>query len=409
MRSIKTFACACLLAAGVIGSAVNTAAGAEPEGLEAAAVSALRSHAQTRIVEMLERRAVRPVAPEIVAADARRLASRLNEEKLRAIAAGEDIESFVEEATLKSVTASALGSSLSDLVFVPLAPCRIIDTRLGSGGPLAAGETRDFQVAGDTQFPPQGGNEGGCDVPPGAAEPDAPAVVINFVAVGPAGPGNLVAWAWGQPMPNASVINYSNVPGLNIANGVVVPIAGTNLVPADLHIRAGSAGTHVVADVTGYFTRFTLEQFSKFEKSVTVVSEGGNVDLSAGACTLVNSCTVTTEGAPGQVIVRAWAQVSINHGTDIGGDRIAVGVKNADPTNCTNNDQSINATDFEVPDSLPADPDVDTTLSHKRIFAQTGIAPKTYYINAKMITGAGADDRIENSRMICTFIPDSIP
>ncbi|HVG10957.1 MAG TPA: hypothetical protein VNM67_24855 [Thermoanaerobaculia bacterium] len=367
-------------------------------------MSALRSHAQTRIVEMLERRAVRPIAPAIVNADARRLASRLDEGNLSAIAAGEDIEKIVEEATIKNVTAASLGSSLTDLVFVPLPPCRIIDTRLGSGGPIAAGATRDFQVAGVTEFPPQGGNAGGCGIPPGSAEPNAPAVVINFVAVGPAGPGNLIAWAWGQPQPNTSVINYSNVPGLNIANGVVVPIAGTNLVPADIHIRAGSAATHVVADVTGYFTRFPMEQFSTTEKSITVVSEQGAVDLSAGACTVVNSCTITS-GAPGQVIVRTWAQVSINHGNNVGGDRIAVGVKNNDPTLCTNNDQSINATDFEVPDSLGADPDVDTTLSHKRIYAQ-GKATVTYYTNAKMITGAGAGDGIDSTRMVCTFIPD---
>lgn len=304
-----------------------------------------------------------------------------------------------------AVTASALGSSLTDLVFVPLAPCRIIDTRLGSAGPLAAGETRDFQVAGVTEFPPQGGNQGGCGVPAGSAEPNAPAVVINFVAVGPAGPGNLTAWAWGQPQPNTGVINYSNVPGLNIANGVIVSIAGTNLVPADLRIRAGSAATHVVADVTGYFTRFPMDEFATTEKSITVVSDGGAVDLSSGECTVVNQCTITA-GTSGQVIVRTWAQVSINHAITPGGDRIAVGVKNIDPEICSNNDQSINATDFEVPEPHGADPDVETTLSHKRIYAQTGTSPKTYYINARMITGAGAGDTIENSRMICTFIPD---
>ena len=403
MKSLKTFACACLLAAGV-----NGTVGAEPESLSVAAAAALRDHAQARIVEVLERRAVRPVAPEVYVADARRLASRLDESQLRAIAAGEDLEGIVQETSLRNLSASALGSSLSDLVFVPLAPCRIIDTRLGSGGPLAAGVTRDFQVAGVTEFPPQGGNQGGCGVPPGSAEPVAPAVVVNFVAVGPAGPGNLTAWAWGQPQPNTSVINYSNVPGLNVANGVVVSIAGTNAVPADLHIRAGSAATHVVADVTGYFTRFAMETFSNTEKSITVLSDGGSVDLSAGLCTQVNSCTITA-GKSGQVIVRAWAQVSINHAVTPGGDRIAVGVKNIDPTVCSNNDQSINATDFEVPEPHGADPDVETTLSHKRIFAQTGTNPKTYYINAKMITGASAGDVIENSRMICTFIPDEPP
>jgi hypothetical protein len=404
MKSLRILACACLAAVGV-----SVAAGAEPPvrpALPADAVAALRSYAQDRIVEFLERRAVRPAEPGIVAADARRIASRLDEAKLRSIAAGGgigDVETVLEETALRNAVAPALGDSLSDLVFVPLAPCRIIDTRV-AGGALAQGEVRDFQVAGVTEFGPQGGTIGGCGVPAGSAEPSAPAVVVNFVAVGPAGPGDLVAWAWGQPRPNASAINYSNVPGLNIANGVVVPIAGTSLVPADLQIKAESAGTHVVADVTGYFTRFNIGQFESNQKSITVVSDGGSVDLSSGACTEVNSCTITSS-APGQVIVRTWSQVSLEHGTNVGGDRIAVGVKNVDPTVCSNNDQSINASDFEVPDSLPADPDVDTTVSHKRIFSQSG-GTRTYYINARMITGAGANDRVENSRMICTFIPD---
>jgi hypothetical protein len=135
-----------------------------------------------------------------------------------------------------------------------------------------------------------------------------------------------------------------------------------------------------------------------------VVREVGQIDLSAGACTEVNSCTITA-GAPGKVIVRTWNQIKLDHGTNVGGDRIAVGVKNLDPTACTNNDQSINATDFEVSDALPAEAGIDWTMSHKRIYSQ-GLGTKTYYVNAKVITGAGAGDRIENSRIVCTFIPD---
>ena len=183
-----------------------------------------------------------------------------------------------------------------------------------------------------------------------------------------------------------------------------MPIAGTNLVPADLSIKANFNAAHVVADVTGYFTRFPVEQFQATQKTITEVVNGGVVDLSAGTCTEVSSCTIVA-GAPGKAIIRAWAQVQLSHGTNVGGDRIAVGVKNNDPTNCTNNDQSINATDYEVPDSMPAEPGVDWTLSHKRIFTQPS-GTKTYYINARMITGAGAGDQIQSTRLICTFIPD---
>lgn len=368
---------------------------------------ALRAAASARIAEELSRRSVREIDAAVIEADARRVAKALGEKRLQALAADASRDqvsaALAEYAQIRNVNAAALGDATSDLVFVPLPPCRILDTRNSGGGKMAAGETRSFQVAGVTEFGPQGGNLGGCGVPPGSAEPAAAAVMINMVAVDPDGKGNLLAWAFGEPTPLAASLNFQKL-DLNIANGLIVPIAGTNLVPADLNIKANFAPVHVVADVTGYFTRFPIEQFQNAQKSITEIRDLGTVDLSAGACTEVNSCTIVA-GAAGKVIVRAWAQVKINHGTNLGGDRIAVGVKNTDPTNCTNNDQSINATDFEVPDSLPADPDVDWTVSHKRIFNHLK-GTRTYYINAKMITGASSGDEIEASRMICTFIPD---
>lgn len=367
--------------------------------------SALRAAARAHLVEELERRMVRPTDRAILEADAKRIAEWLPEERLQAVAAGEGeaVETAMSEFRL--ARAAALGDATSDLVFVPLEPCRILDTRLGNGQIIAPGEVRNFQVAGVTEFGPQGGTIGGCGVPAGGAEPVASAVVLNLIAIDPEGKGNMLAWAYGEPQPFASSINYQKLnPPMNIANGIIVPIAGTNLVPADLSLRVQFAPSHAIADVTGYFTRFPIEQFSNTKKSITVVRELGQIDLSAGNCTEVSSCTITA-GAPGKVIVRAWAQVKIDHGTNVGGDRIAVGVKNADPTLCTNNDQSINATDFEVSDALGPDPDVDWTMSHKRIYSQ-GLGTRTYYVNAKMITGASAGDRIESSRMVCTFIPD---
>lgn len=364
--------------------------------------AALRAVARTRIQESIKERAVRPTEAAVLEKEARRITDRLSDQQLRALAADAEVAETIQPSL---VTAAALGSATSELVFVPLTPCRIIDTRLGSGGKLMPGVERHFQVAGVTEFPPQGGNTGGCGVPPGGAEPNAAAVAINFVAVTPSGSGNMRAWAYGSEVPLAAVITYDNLgPFSSLSNAIVVPINGTNLVPADLTVRADFNATHLVADVTGYFTRFPVEQFASTRKSITVVAEGGAIDLGGGACTEVNSCTITSTAA-GKVIVRTWSQIQLDHGTNVGGDRIAVGVKNNDPTNCTNNDQSINATDYELPDSLPAENDIDWTLAHKRIFVHPGGA-RTYYINARMITGATAGDRIQSSRMICTFIPD---
>ena len=362
--------------------------------------AALEAFARTRIQEVIQAHAVRPADPARTAVESGWIAKAMTDKQLRELAAGEDAEtitapvlqSLQSPRTPRNVTASALGDGTSSLTFVPLAPCRIIDTRSTSAGKMNPGETRDFQVAGTTDFGAQGGNLGGCGVPPGTAVPAAAAVMINLVAVEADGAGNMLAWPYGQPMPNASSINFQKLtPAMNIANGLIVPIAGTNAVPADLHIQARINSVHIVADVMGYFTRFPIEQFQNAKKSITVVAEGGAVDLSAGACA--------------EVSFRAWAQIQLDHGTNVGGDRIAVGVKNIDPTNCSNNDQSINATDFEIPDSLPAESGIEWTLSHKRIYTQNA-GTKTYYINAKVITGASVGDTIQNSRMVCTFIPN---
>jgi hypothetical protein len=144
----------------------------------------------------------------------------------------------------------ALGDPASDLVFSPVPPCRIVDTRL-AGGSIPGNSQRSFVVGGVTDFETQGGNPGGCAIPEGAA-----AVVINLVAVGSAGPGDLRAWAFGGPTPGASVLNYAPVSGLNIANGVVVPLCAPGPCAFDLTVQADVSATDLVADVLGFFRPF---------------------------------------------------------------------------------------------------------------------------------------------------------
>jgi hypothetical protein len=156
---------------------------------------------------------------------------------------------------LKTVGARSLGSTTGDLVYTPIPPCRIFDSRTGSGlqgdggGPIVVGTPRAIDVAG--------GAAGSC-VP----FPTAKAVVFNFTVVNPAGPGDLRAWPWDSsnpPPPNSSVINYAAVSGLNLANGIVVAICNTSTATGgtctkDLFLVADSHPTHLVIDVLGYFS-----------------------------------------------------------------------------------------------------------------------------------------------------------
>jgi hypothetical protein len=142
------------------------------------------------------------------------------------------------------------GSSQADLVYTPVTPCRILDTRV-VGGPIVPGTNRSFDVAG-SNLSFQGGNSSGCGVPSGPAT----AAVINLVAVNAQGNGDLRITPYGTPIPFASIINYGVLPTNAIANGPAVTICNpaTTTCTYDFTIQADTSATELVADVQGYFS-----------------------------------------------------------------------------------------------------------------------------------------------------------
>ena len=155
-------------------------------------------------------------------------------------------------ACLLSVAArlGAVEAGFRDLVFTPVPPCRVLDTRPGMGGPgapgpLTPGALYSFAVTGL------------CGVPA-----EARAAMLNFVAVSPPGAGHLLVWPYDSANPtppNASLINF--VPGQALANGVVVPLCeettatenpGDNC-DASLYAMTAVSPVHLVVDVLGYF------------------------------------------------------------------------------------------------------------------------------------------------------------
>jgi hypothetical protein len=126
-------------------------------------------------------------------------------------------------------------------VYVPISPCRAVDTR--TGAPMGPNATRSFQLGGPGSLAGQGGRSGGCGVPA-----DATAVEASVTAVGPKGTGYLRAWPTGQSAPNATFVNYSRNQGTT--NTGALAIAGA---PLGVTVRNVSATTDVVIDVQGYF------------------------------------------------------------------------------------------------------------------------------------------------------------
>lgn len=119
--------------------------------------------------------------------------------------------------------------------YTPLSPTRILDTRISLGvpgtTPVPAGTKIDLAVAGHGGVPATG----------------AAAVVLNVTAAESLGAGFVTAWPAGNPRPNASTLNVTFA-GQNIANLVIVPLGANGAV--SLYTQAG---THLIADVAGWF------------------------------------------------------------------------------------------------------------------------------------------------------------
>lgn len=149
----------------------------------------------------------------------------------------------VSGAATAPVADAGLGDFADNLVYTPINPCRIVDTR-NAGGNVAAGSTRSFDVDNTTSFAFQGGKNATCGIPYGIAT----AVEMTITATNTAAGGYFSAWAVGAVQPLASLLNFSA--GQTIADTVIVPVlpgAGN-----DFFVYS-SATSDLIVDVLGYF------------------------------------------------------------------------------------------------------------------------------------------------------------
>lgn len=181
--------------------------------------------------------------------------------------------------TLPAAAAKLLGDADKDLIFVPVTPCRILDTRV-AGGPIAANTTRNFDVTAVSSYSFQGGDATNCNGV-GAAGSFA-AAAINFTVVTPSGAGYITAFPYLGTQPLAATVNYAA--GDIRGNYAVVKLdQGAS---ADELSVYSFAQTHLVADIVGYYHNPgapTLECVDTANATMTIAgSSTGNV--SAPAC-----------------------------------------------------------------------------------------------------------------------------
>jgi len=120
------------------------------------------------------------------------------------------------------------------LLFIPVTPCRVADTR-SSGGPfggptMTAGSTRSFAIP-----------QSACSIPSTAL---AYSLNVTVVSAGPL--GYLSLWPTGQAQPYVSTLNSPG--GLVVANAALVPAGSGGAVSVYV-----SDETDVILDINGYF------------------------------------------------------------------------------------------------------------------------------------------------------------
>ena len=133
----------------------------------------------------------------------------------------------------------ASGTATVAGAFTPLAPYRILDTRIGTGatrGAVPAHGTVPLTVTGNgssTQVPVSG----------------VSAVAVNVTVTGPTVGGNVTVYPTGVREPTASNLNFSA--GQTIPNLVIASVGSGGRID----LTNNTAGTvQLVADVAGYFT-----------------------------------------------------------------------------------------------------------------------------------------------------------
>jgi subtilase family serine protease len=124
--------------------------------------------------------------------------------------------------------------------FTPIGPCRVFDTRTGTGtcpgrvpvpkAPVAAGHVLAVKVTGV-----------------GGVPANATAVVINLTAVGASTPTFVSAYPHGLPLPAVSNLNANNAAA--VPNLAIVPVGLGGYI--DLYNSSGKV--NLLGDISGYF------------------------------------------------------------------------------------------------------------------------------------------------------------
>ena len=163
--------------------------------------------------------------------------------------------------------AKALGDANQDVVYVPVTPCRLVETRgtfaavYQGGGPFAPTELRTYTL--------QGGNGVCLTQLPASVSPSAIQLQVFGIPT-TTGSGDIEILPQGAAFGNTATLVY-------LGNNVVTSAAATslvNLANKQISVQVRGGGAHVAIDVVGYFKPAVNSATGAFE-----VALGGSLAL----------------------------------------------------------------------------------------------------------------------------------
>jgi len=236
------------------------------------------------------------------------------------VAAGGASPNGVSAAPKVVMAAAPQTDAGSEIQFIAVTPCRILDTR-NVGGPVN-NTTRTFTAVGP--YAGQGGNVSGCGIPSSAV-----AVELNLGAIAAAGQDGWVkAWPTGTTEPLASLVNFPTTEP--IANMVTVPVNGSGQFTVRTHHSAQLFG-----DVAGYYVKPLY----------------ATLDPSGGIYNGISSGVVST-AHPSTGIYTVTFDRNVEHCSSVSNDLIFSGTRDASSDVHVNGDD--NTVEIHVTDTTGA-------------------------------------------------------
>jgi len=194
-----------------------------------------------------------------------------------------------------AVQEKALGDAADDIVYTPITPCRLVDTR-GSypavyqgAGAFSSGEIRTYTVAG--------GNGVCATQLPVGLNPSAIQVQVFGIPINGGSSGDIEVLAEGKTFGASATLVYLG----NVLFTSASTIAQVNLANNRIGVQVRGGGAHVAIDVVGYF-KGSVPVDTRFGNNTSLAVAGRGRDCTLGEIILTAGTVANGVPAAGQLL-----------------------------------------------------------------------------------------------------------